>query len=81
MKNTEGKVLQVGTLAALSGNTPKGMKVTYRILMGVVGVWGIVSPQFPEIPAATAHLIDRLCIIGLPTFYMVCQMFGWTKPE
>lgn len=81
MTNQQGKVLQVGTAAALKGNTPKALKTTYRILMGVVGVWGIVSPQFPEIPAATAHVIDRICIIGLPIFYMVCQTFGWTKPE
>lgn len=80
MTNTVGDTLAFGA-KGLKGNTPKSLKTIYRVLMGLTAIWALIQPQFPEIPEHAASVINRLCLIGGPVFYAVCQMFGWTKPE
>lgn len=73
--------IEVGTVQAFRNDVPAPIKIVYRTLMGMVAIWAIVAPQFPEIPEHLAHVIDRVCLIGLPVFYAVCQAFGIQKPE
>lgn len=78
MTNKAGQTLKVG-LEGFKGNTPPILKVIYRSLMALISVWAIVQPAFPEIPQAAVHLVDKICMLGLPLFYAVSQSFGYTK--
>lgn len=81
MSNEQGQELKVLSVAGLAGETPKAVKVAYRTLMGLGLCWGILQSSFPEIPAHTADVINRLVLVGIPLIYAVCQTFGWKKPE
>lgn len=70
--------IKVG-LAGLRNQTPAALKVSYRTLMGLVAIWAIIQPAFPEIPEHTVSVINRICALVTPLYYAVCQMVGVEK--
>jgi len=81
MENAQGQEIKGLSLEGLKGTTPKGIKTAYRTLMGIAMCWGVIQPQFPEIPEHTVSVINRLVVVGVPLIYAICQTFGWSKPE
>lgn len=81
MENQVGEKLAALSVAGLQGETPKFVKLIYRILATVFLIWGIAQGVFPEIPEHVASVINRLGVIFLPVVYAICQTFGWKKPE
>lgn len=68
-------------LQHMGNETPAILKKIYRILMGVIAIWGLIAPQFPEIPTHLVDVVNRICVVGLPIFYTICNMFGYDKPS
>ncbi len=61
---------------------PKGLKISYKILMIASMVWAVVvEPIFTNIPAELAHKIDQTLIAFNTLYYQLCQQFGWEEPK
>ncbi len=74
-------VVGFGTKSAMEGATPKGIKIFYRTLMFLSGLWALLEPYFPNIPVKIAHDIDKFILLGNVVIYYVCQQFGWVVPK
>lgn len=73
-------VVQFGTKAASYSPTPKAIKIAYRILMLLSGIWVLVEGQF-HFPELIAHNIDKYILLGINLIYLICNQFGWVKPS
>lgn len=66
----------------LTTDTPPQVKVVYRTVMFVCGLWAMcIEPRFPDMPAQVAHIIDNTLLALNGTVYFVCQFFGWRTKE
>ena len=67
--------------ANLTGETPKSVKMFYRILMLLSSAWGFASVgnMLPGIPEHVALMVNNWLLIGNFAFYNFCQMFGYAE--
>lgn len=74
-------VIGFGTKDATAGPTPKAIKLFYRIVMFLGGLWALLEPYFPTMPIKLAHNIDKAILLSTVIIYYVCQQFGWVIPK
>lgn len=71
--------LQFMTKKANQSPTPKAIKIGYRTLMVLSGLWMLIEPEF-HIPQNISYAIARWTIIGTNIIYFLCNQFGWVRP-
>lgn len=86
--STEEKSPQVKAVVSFGGKTarkgpvPKGLKLSYQILMIASMIWAIVvEPIFTNIPPNMAHKVDQFLIAFNTFYYQLCQQFGWVPTK
>ena len=73
-------VIGFGTKAAQEGPTPKAIKISYRALIFLQGLYALIEPEF-NIPQHVSYLVLKYVALGVTIIYFICQQFGWTKPN
>lgn len=73
-------VLQFGTQKASQSPTPPAIKIAYRTLMVISGIWVLIEPEF-HIPQHIAYSIARWTVISTNIIYFICQQFGYVRPD
>lgn len=65
----------------LKGNTPKPVKLFYRLLLAIAGAWLAIQPMFPEIGEHAAFMVTKIISAISIVSYFVGQAMGWVKED
>lgn len=75
------KVIGFGTSDALKAETPKQIKLVYRVVMLLSSIFTVITLVYPEIPAHIQLHSLKAITVGNGVLYIICQQFGWVEPK